>query len=147
MKTLTTTEYTSNPTAPAMSADEFSTFLAQEKLERTLANIARRASRLWEDGYTCKQTFQGTFVTAYDVLSPRGDRYMVKLTPTPKDAFLGDKCTCPAFEKYGECKHHLAIQWKLREEAQCDAYDTLHAFDDFNVDDYEFANFCGEGCN
>lgn len=104
MKTSTfPTDYTSNPLPTGTSADDLSAFLAQEKLERTLANIARRASTLWEDGYTQKQSFQGCFVRAYDVFSPRGDRYMVKITPTPKDIFLGDKCSCPAFEQYGDC--------------------------------------------
>ncbi len=116
-------DYTSNPLAT--DQDDLTAVLNEDRYARTLANIARRAERLWEDGYTCRQSFQGTFVEAYDVFTPRGERYMVKITPTPKDPFLGDKCTCPSFSKYGECKHHLALQFKLRDEAQAAAYDAL----------------------
>ena len=39
---------------------------------RTLANIARRASRLFDVGYTATETMNGLYVRAFQVASPEG---------------------------------------------------------------------------
>ena len=107
---------------------------------RTLANIARRAETLFEDGYTADRFAAGL----YHVWGPQGQIYMVTC-----DDVVGHDCTCPAFAKFGECKHHLALAAALR-EPQAAQYDAQEADRDafrFDVSEYEFRNFIGEGVN
>lgn len=120
---MTTFNYTSNPTAPAMSADEFSAFLAQEKLERTLANIARRAETLWADGYRITETAELSQSACYYIATPKGDEYQVHIERAP--VVFGDMCTCPAHKKFGDCKHHMAVLTLRAEEAQTEAWEAL----------------------
>ena len=105
-------DYTSNPTA------ELTELLNEERYARTLANIARRAENLWEDGYKW-QKFAADF---YHIFTPAGVHYTVILND---DTF--PSCDCPAFAKYNSCKHFLAIDWMLRDEAQADAFDAMMA--------------------
>ena len=58
----------------------------------------------------------------YHVFSPTGAHYVVLLNEEVMPA-----CDCPAFAKYNECKHHLAIDWMVRDEAQADAFDAMMA--------------------
>ena len=108
------TNYTSNP----IENDELTEMIQEDLYARTLANIARRAENLWADGYTWKK-FATDF---YHVFSPAGAHYIVLLN---EDTMPG--CDCPAFKKYGECKHHLAIEWLVRDEMQADAFDAMMA--------------------
>lgn len=85
---------------------------------RTLANIAARAETLWSDGYKAELFACGV----YHVDGPQGQHYM-----TTCDEVFGHHCTCPAFAKYGECKHHLAIAKVVADEAQAAAYDAQEA--------------------
>lgn len=120
---MTTFDYTSNPTAPALSADEFSAFLAQEKLERTMANIARRAETLWADGYVIDEMATLSCTDCYHIRTPKGDEYSVHIERAP--VVFGDDCNCPAYAKFGDCKHHIAILTLRAEEAQTEAWEAL----------------------
>ena len=58
------------------------------------ANIAERAGRLWDEGYS------------YDpatgiIVSPRGDRYQVDIE--------ADTCSCESIKHHGDCKHRIAV--------------------------------------
>ncbi len=91
---------------------------------RTLANITCRAQPLFVDGDTAKEVAAENF-------SPRGEKYVVTLTDTPTDEVFGDRCTCPAFSNYGECKHHLAVLAHKRDEEQAAEYDARDAYDPY----------------
>ena len=108
--------YTSNSTA--LSNDELTEIIKNDRYARTLANIARRAETLWEDGYKAEK-FATDF---YHVFSPKGDIYSVLLNEGSLDA-----CDCPAWKKFGTCKHKLAVEKLAREEAEADAFDALMA--------------------
>ena len=112
-------DYTSNPTAK--EADELTAVLNEERYARTLANIARRAENLWDDGYRIEETAALSFTTCYTIRTPRGDAYQIHIEAAP--VVFGDSCDCPSFTKYGTCKHMLAVQWKLRDEAQAAAWE------------------------
>ena len=119
------TTYTSNPTAE--ETNELTALLNEERYARTLANIARRAQTLWDDGYTAKQTTATAHFRYYQVWTPAQDLYLVCLSDDPKDDVFGDSCTCPAWKKYGECKHHLAIQWQVGEAEEAAAWEAMMA--------------------
>ena len=95
--------------------------LNEERYARTLANIARRAETLWEDGYT----FSSMGKDGYIVFTPKNETYAVFLSDLPAGELFGSSCSCPAFEKYATCKHLMAVQWKERENAQEAAFDAL----------------------
>ena len=113
---------------------------------RTLANIARRAETLFADGYECElwqnnrqHTDPAGTVHTYDlyfVTSPKGDVYMISLTDTPTDPVWGDECNCPAFAKFHECKHHLAVVKHAKEAAEAEALDNLPNPDETDDDQY-----------
>lgn len=130
--------WTSNPT-PANSKFEANTpdaelteMIRESRNARTLRNIARRAERLWDDGYTVKTSAEvwgegHSFHQpgAYYVTSPalpgdvNGDTqntYKVRCSPE-----AGDACTCPAFDKFGTCKHYQAVKALVDEGAEGDA--------------------------
>lgn len=90
--------------------------------DRTLANIARRAQQLWENGYTAELFTTGF----YFVTSPEGKTYSVIC-----DDIMGYECTCPAFTTYGECKHHLAVSRLVQDEQQAAEYDARAAYDPY----------------
>ena len=125
---------------------------AQQKA-RLMDNITRRAARLWEVGYVATETISGLYVRAFQVLSPEGKRYSTKVSKTDAlpGTFFGSRCSCPCFTDHKTCKHLIAlserVETEARDEAQCDAYDAWQAGGGFDVDEYEFANFCGEGRN
>lgn len=115
--------YTSNPIAN----DEFTQMIQDDRYARTLANIASRAENLWDDGYSAKLEAATAHFQHYTVKTPTGDCYLVCLSDEPTHDVFGDSCTCPAFSKYGECKHHLAVSWQVRDAAQADAFDAMMA--------------------
>ena len=100
---------------------------------RTLANIARRASRLWEVGYTATETMSGLYVRCFQVTSPEGMSYRVKVSKTPAapSTFFGSRCSCPCFEKELTCKHLQAVEVMIgQEDAQIAAYEARQDNDD-----------------
>lgn len=115
--------YTSNPTAE----NELTALINEDRYARTLANIARRAENLWADGYRSLKGTETEHFRHFTVLTPQGERYGVCLSDTPHCDVFGDSCTCPAWGKYHECKHHLAILWLAREEAEAAEFDRLMA--------------------
>ena len=115
--------YTSNPTAEDQL--QLTEMINEDRYARTLANIARRAETLFADGYKATPSAGSAHFQSYLVTTPAGEFYMVCLSDTPKCDVFGDYCTCPAFTKYHECKHHLAILWRCQEEAQAAAFDAL----------------------
>ena len=86
---------------------------------RTLTNIARRASRLFEVGYTVKETMSGLYVRCFQVTSPEGKGYGVKVSKTnaAPGTFFGSRCSCPAFAEYTTCKHLQAVGLMIAQEA------------------------------
>ena len=126
--------YTSNPIAN----DELTEMVKEDRYARTLANIARRAENLWDDGYTAKLETASARSQHYTVKTPAGERYSVCLSDEPQHEVFGDYCTCPAFPKYGECKHHLAVLWNAREMSEADAFDAkmANAEGEFGSDPY-----------
>ena len=98
---------------------------------RTMANITRRASRLFfEDGYTAYENIPGDYVRCFRVTSPKGDTYNVKVSKAPAapGTFFGSRCSCPCFVKELTCKHLQALQMMIdNEDAQCNAYDAMIA--------------------
>ncbi len=111
--------YTSNPTTENLTNKELTAMIKEELYARTLANIARRAENLWDDGYTMlKSIVPGLRY----VISPKGDEYAVNIGTA-----LEDGCDCPAWAKYGSCKHYLAVSWEMREEAAAAEFDRLMA--------------------
>ena len=96
---------------------------------RTRANITRRASTLWEDGYTAQETMHGLYVRCFLICSPKNDTYRVKVSKTfaePGTPF-GSSCSCPCFETFRTCKHLEALSLWVdvddAAEAQADRYD------------------------
>lgn len=115
--------YTSNPT----DENELTALVNEDRYARTLANIARRAENLWDDGYAYSNDHNSEHFRHFTVKSPAGERYRVCLSDTPNCELFGDYCGCPAWEKYGECKHHLACLWLARDEEQAAAFDAMMA--------------------
>ena len=119
MKTLTT-------------ADELTAINAGIRKERTLANIARRASTLFNDGYTATKTLDGCFVNCYVVRSPQGKVYTVKVSQVsvPAASPTASRCSCPCFAELGSCKHLQALELQedadASDEAQCAEYEALY---------------------
>ncbi len=110
--------YTSNLTA-VNAALNVRTLPAEELYPRTLANIACRAETLFSEGYTMETSVvKGLFY----VTGPQGQEYQVNI-----GTGLPDGCDCPAFVKYSECKHHLAVKRALKDEAEAASYDALMA--------------------
>lgn len=100
-------------TAAELTALHYET-IEETRLERTLANIARRAQTLSEDGYTITQN-DGYF---YAVVSPQGVRYTVHVNhEDPSCPVFGHFCTCPAYEKFKTCKHLQAVLNQCAREA------------------------------
>ena len=100
---------------------------------RLLANITRRAAILFEVGYTAKETLTGLYVRAFQVTSPEGKTYRVKISKTPAEpgTFFGSGCNCPCFEKETTCKHLLAIENMIaQEDAQISEYEARQDNDD-----------------
>ena len=99
------------------------------KSARTLANITRRASTLWEDGYIAQETMHGLYVRCFIVRAPKGDTYRVKVSKTPAEpgTAFGSSCSCPCFSTFRTCKHLEALSlWVDTDnaaEAQADRYD------------------------
>lgn len=118
------TNYTSNPTAL-----DIQELVREDRYARTLSNIARRADNLWADGYTMDRS---VIAGLRYVTGPKGQEYQVNLGTA-----LGDCCDCPAFAKYGTCKHFLAVQWRMREEAEAAAYDARDAYDPYAADEWK----------
>ena len=81
------------------------------QVAQTLANITRRASGLWENGYVAQETMHGLYVRCFLVRSPKGKTYRVKVSLTtaePGTAF-GSSCSCPCFVTFRTCKHLEAM--------------------------------------
>lgn len=116
MQTLNTTKLT-NSELMGMHDELF----AEEREARTLANISRRAARLWEDGYTAQEFFPGNFW----MHSPQHQVYLVRVLPYAYD------CTCPCFAKHDTCKHLEAVaammEARAQEAAQEAEYEALYA--------------------
>lgn len=110
-----------------MTTAELNTILAENAQEartaRLMANITRRAATLFADGYTAIKNINGVYAQAYQVLSPEGKRYSVKVSMTPAEpgSFYGDKCTCPCFADHKTCKHLQAIRLDMEQDAALDA--------------------------
>lgn len=87
---------------------------------RTLANIAARALRLREEGYTITEDdlFDGFFT----VQKPDGTKYRVIYDEVKQS------CTCGCFHERGTCKHLLAVKAKVEEDEWADAQAELHEF-------------------
>ena len=96
--------------------------LNEARRARLLANITRRAAILFEVGYTAKETLTGLYVRSFQVTSPEGKTYRVKLSAGNAEpgTFLGSGCNCPCFEKEMTCKHLLAVEKMVREEEEAD---------------------------
>jgi hypothetical protein len=95
---------------------------------RLMANITRRAERLWADGYTALQTMGGQYVACYEVRSPEGRRYSVKVAKTlaAPGTFYGSGCSCPCFAAELTCKHLLACTWREEADAAAEALAAAH---------------------
>ena len=103
--------------------------LAEARIARTLANIARRAETLLTGGgYKVETAWPGF----YHVFGPQGQHYTV-IT----DTLMTPGCDCPAFADYSTCKHFQAVDLMLRDEAQAAEYDALHT----DADDGAYARF------
>ena len=120
-----TMDYTSNPTA--LDNAELTQMIREDRYARTLGNIARRAENLWDDGYSAKLLYATAFNQLFLVKTPAGEFYSVNLSDEPNHEVFGDYCTCPAWGKYGACKHHFAVSWQVRDQAQADAFDAMMA--------------------
>lgn len=134
-----------------LTTDELTDLLNEDAAERikarTLANIARRAETLLQDGYTCRLWLKGRQVEPlirtrdiYLVTTPNDDEYQVSLSETPNASILGDHCNCPCFDKWGECKHHLAVLnfvWEAEQVRQCEEHDALYT----DADDDRYAEY------
>src|SRR5262245_19615959 len=87
---------------------------------RTLANINTRSQTLAEAGYTFQPAPE--FPSVFFVFKPGSDisDYAVDLA--------APFCTCPAFEKHNECKHHLFVkrEEEAREAAQVERLEREH---------------------
>ena len=99
---------------------------------RTLANINTRAERLLQDGYTISaQSWPGEFA----VCKPDGTTYTVVCGDIVKC------CDCPAFDKYGTCKHLIAVELKIAEDQWADdTYEVIAAAEnsEWGCDPFEF---------
>ncbi len=112
---------------PALTNNEMTAFLnddaAARTEQRTLANIARRASTLFEDGYSALPVGHGS----YCIFSPNGDTYAVFVSDTPDCEVFGSYCSCPCFQSRKTCKHLQAVVNAIEEgaegDAEKDAYD------------------------
>lgn len=107
--------------------------LAEVSRARTLANIARRASRLFEVGYTATETMSGLYVRTFQVTSPEGHCYRVKVSKTPAapGSFFGSGCSCPCFEKELTCKHLQGVELMIaQEDDMCAGYEARQDNDD-----------------
>ena len=90
--------------------------LTEARRERTLANIARRASALLTTGgYTAEES---SVTGLYYITGPEGQEYQVNIGTA-----LGHSCDCPANADYGTCKHYQAVELMLLEAAQGEAAD------------------------
>lgn len=86
----------------------------------TLANIAKRALTLFDEGYTMQEdeTFDGFFT----VSKPSGESYLVICDG------IKESCSCQCFDKLQTCKHFLAVKAEVdRTVAMCAEYDKMMA--------------------
>lgn len=113
---------------------------------RLLANIARRAARLWEDGYTATETMNGQYVTCFRVHSPEGKTYTVKVSKTmaAPGTFYGSKCDCPCFADNLTCKHLLACTERVDADAAAEAQAAEHDAQEADRDAYYSGYFADE---
>ena len=95
------------------------------KAARTLANIARRATTLLEDGYEVR-----SYDDLHVVESPAGKKYAVW-----HGAEVGYSCDCPCFAEWNTCKHLLAVDAMKQDAADGDALDAL---EDAGYDVHEY---------
>ena len=106
---------------------------AEKRTARLMANITRRASRLFDDGYTATKNMNGLYAQMYQVVSPEGQRYSVKISQTPAlpGTFYGSRCTCPCFTEHKTCKHLQGVELMLaQEDAQEAEYEARQDNDD-----------------
>jgi len=102
------------------NTNELTALLNEDRAARTLANIARRTARLFQVGYAATPTMNGLFVQAFQVVSPEGKRYSVKIDKTntfPVGAAFGSKCSCPCFAELKTYKHLQGVELMLAQEA------------------------------
>ena len=117
-----------------MNTAELTALLNEDRTARLMANITRRASTLFSDGYTATLTMNGLYVKSFQVTAPKGNRYSVKLSKTNAEpgTLFGDKCSCPCFAEHKTCKHLQALRLELEQEAAWDAQaereDEAHTF-------------------
>ncbi len=106
-----------------MNTNELTVLLNEDRTARLMANITRRAARLFQDGYIATPTMSGLFVQAFQVVSPEGKRYSVKVSKTNAEpgTFFGDKCSCPCFAEVKTCKHLQAVRLELEQDAALEA--------------------------
>jgi len=86
----------------------------------TLANIAKRALTLFDEGYRMieDETFDGFFT----VTKPTGESYLVICDG------IKESCSCEAYKQYRCCKHLLAVKAEVdRTAAMCAEYDRMMA--------------------
>lgn len=106
---------------PALTNNEMTAFLnddaAARAEARTLANIARRAATLFEDGYKAMPLGRGS----YCIFSPNDDTYAVFISDTPDCEVFGSYCSCPCFQSRKTCKHLQAVVNAIEEGAELDA--------------------------
>jgi len=107
-----------------MNSAELTALLNEDRTARLMANITRRAARLFDDGYTATPTMNGLYVKAFQVLSPEGKRYTVKIDKT--NSFLpgtpfGSRCSCPCFTDHKACKHLQGVELMLAQEQALEA--------------------------
>jgi len=106
---------------PALTNNELTTFLNEDaaaRIEaRTLANIARRAATLFQDGYKVASYVPGLYL----ITSPEAAFYTVRVSGTPGCEVFGSYCTCPCFGKHKTCKHLQAVVNAIEEGAEGDA--------------------------
>lgn len=93
------------------------------RLSRLMSAIARRAENLWIDGYTAKQTMNGLYVSCFQVASPEGKTYAVKVSRAAAEpgTTFGSKCSCPCFAEHKTCKHLLACEKLYTQRVQEEA--------------------------
>ncbi|MCX6382167.1 MAG: hypothetical protein NT023_22270 [Armatimonadetes bacterium] len=89
---------------------------------RLQANIAARAARLWEDGYTLTRKAEDTLV----ITSNEGTNYEI-------DTFW-ETCSCPCFKNNDTCKHWIG--WKNLEKIQAEYEE--HLLSQAPTEDEEF---------
>ena len=92
------------------------------RTERTLTNIARRAENLIADGYRVNHNNRPDAQGVNYVHGPKGQLYRVNTWDgSPEFPEPEHGCDCPAFAKFGTCKHYLCVKMLIAEDAAADA--------------------------